>query len=422
MTNSLRILFISLLMQINSLYAFDIPIEKVQKRTFGEKVTVNAKIVQLSNAQQLVTSLLSGHVERYFVQSGESVSNGDKIALINSIELSKMTADYISLNNQYRGLRKNYDAVKNLYDKGMTSLHNLNIKNIEKNEMYAKIQTLDSQLGTLGINADNLKKVTSRYTLFAHSDGKVASILQPLHSIVDNETPLVSIVKNRAFYAKSYLPIQYASFVKIGQKVVIERKHNKHITSKIAQILPELDETTQRLVVLSSIENENANLFINEYVGSTIYFDNSKEYLSVKKTALSFFNNEWVVFVPIEEHEEKGEHGHSNEHLDHDNHDMHEDEEEHSDEELKHDYHDEYSESNKHDEHGHNDENLVHDEHDVHEDEEESEYEAKVVKKITEDDTYVAVVGLNEQEEYVSNNSYYVKSMLLKSSLGEHGH
>jgi len=379
MTNSLSILFISLLMQINSLYAFDIPIEKVQKRAFGEKVTVNAKIVQLSNAQQLVTSLLSGHVERYFVQSGESVRNGDKIALINSIELSKMTADYISLNNQYRGLKKNYDAVKNLYDKGMTSLHNLNVQNIEKNEMLAKIQTLDSQLGTLGINTNKLQKVTSEYTLFAHSDGKIASILQPLHSIVDNETPLVSIVKDRAFYAKSYLPIEYTSFVKIGQKVVIERKYNKDIVSKITQILPELDETTQRVVVLSSIENGDANLFINEYVGSTIYFDNSKEYLSVKKTALSFFNNEWVVFVPIERHNEKDEHGHSNEHLEHD-------------------------------------------EHDMQEDEEEPEYEVKVVEKITQDDTYVAVVGLNEQEEYVSNNSYYVKSMLLKSSLGEHGH
>jgi len=59
-------------------------------------------------------------------------------------------------------------------------------------------------------------------------------------------------------------------------------------------------------------------------------------------------------------------------------------------------------------------------EHDEHEDEE--GFVARVVKIITEDDEYAAVEGINEGEEYVSDKSYYAKSMILKSSLGEHGH
>jgi len=356
--------FILSLMTIVILKALEIPIEKVEIRSFGKSISVNAKIVQLSNTQQLVTSLVDGQVEKYFVQAGQSVKNGQKIAVINSIGLSQMSAEYISLKRQYADLIKNYEAVKNLYDKGMTSMQNLNLQNIQKNEMFAKIETLNSQLNTLGINADNLKKVTSRYTLFSHSDGRIASILQPLHSVVDKETPLVSIVKNRAFYVKSFIPLEYTSSIKIGQKVIIDRKNSKSILSHITQILPEVDETTQRLVVLSSIENSDIDLFINEYVSSLVYFDANKKYLSVKKSALSFYKNEWVVFIPVKEHKEEAE------------------------------KHYEYED-------------------------EETMFEAKVVEIITEDDAYVAVKGLDNKDEYVSNNSYYVKSMLLKSSLGD---
>ena len=54
--------------------------------------------------------------------------------------------------------------------------------------------------------------------------------------------------------------------------------------------------------------------------------------------------------------------------------------------------------------------------------EEEVPYVAHVVEILGEDANYVAVKGLEVGEEYVSDKSYYVKSLLLKSSLGGHGH
>ena len=117
----------------------------------------------------------------------------------------------------------------------------------------------------------------------------------------------------------------------------------------------------------------------------------------MKKSALSFFNNEWVVFVPNEdEHhdEEEGEH--------------HEEESVHMDE-----HGDEGTED--HEEHDGEEEHGGHNE-------EEAPYTLEVVKIITQDEDYVAIKGLHEGEEYVSDKAYYVKSMILKGSLGGHGH
>ena len=273
----------------------------------------------------------------------------------------------------------------------MTSMQEVNNQSIKKDALLAKINALKSQLHTLRIDTSKLKKATPNFTLYAHSAGKVSELLLPLHTVVAVDEAIINIVKEQAFYIKSFVPVEYASSVKVGQKMVI-KYNNRKIISHTTQVLPKLDETTQRIVVLSSVDEQADDLFINAYVSSTLYFTPTKKYVAVQKSALSFFNNEWVVFVPTkEEHEEE---------------------------------HNELEESH---EHAHEGEHNVHDEHDGlaeehDEHEEDSPYEVRVVEIIISDDTFWAVKGLEVGEEYVSDKSYYVKSMMLKSSLGEHGH
>jgi len=353
-----------------SLQAIEIPTEHAKERTFGKKIELNAQIVQLSNASQSIMSVVGGHIEEYYVKIGESVKKNQKIVLIQSITLSKMTAEYLSLKKQYRTQGKSFNATEELYKKGMTSMAALNEQSIKKDELLAKLTSLQSQLNTLGVDTNNLKKASSDFILYAHSDGVVSAILQPLHTSIKDDTPIISLVKDRAYYLKSFLPLKYAQDVKIGQKIVV-KNGDKNIISYITQILPKVDEQTQRIVLLSSINEKANNLYINAYTEATLYFEANESYVSVTKSALSFFNNEWVVFVEKENHEE------------------HEDE--------KHEAHDEHEE----------DEVL---------------FEARVIEIVAQDENFVGVRGLSSGEEYASDKSYYIKSMMLKSSLGGHGH
>ena len=339
-----------------------LPIDTVKEHLFAQKLEVNSQIIQLSSAKQEVTSLLAGHLERYFVKPSQKVKKGQKVALIDSPELSKMTATYLALKQQYAAQKKNYDSVKKLYEKGMTSLQELNRESIKKDALLSKLNTLKSQLHSIGVNPDVLTKPTSSYTLYAHTSGIVSSLELPLHSSVDRERSIVSIVKEHAYYAKSYIPLRYAKALKKGDKIVLDY-FGKQIPSRITQILPEVDEETKRAVSLSAIESDE-KLFIGAFVGSTIYFGEKKRHLAVKKSALSFFNNEWVVFLPKEE---------------------------------------EKSETKKESE----------------EEEEEIPYDIAVVKIITTDDKYAAIEGLRPGQKYISGKSYYVKSALLKGSLGD---
>jgi RND family efflux transporter MFP subunit len=381
------------------LYAIEIPTSHAKVRAFGKKVELNSKVIQLSNAKQSIMSLVSGHIEEYFVQVGSEVKKGDKIALIESISLSKMTADYISLKKQFFAQNRNYKATKKLYDKGMISLQELNSESIKKDALMAQINALNSQLNMLGIDANSLKKASPNYILYAHSDGKVSKLLQALHSSVNEDTPIISVIKNQAFYIKTFLPLKYASAVKVGQEISVDA-NGKSIKTHITQILPEVDMKSQRIVVLSSVDEPTNALFINAFVASTLYFDTDKKYVAVEKSALSFFNNEWVVFIPKkDEHDELESH---DGHEEHDSHDL--------DDHETHDKHDTLDDLDNHET------------HDDHADEGEKPYDIRVVEIVTSDDKYMAILGLKAGEAYVSDKSYYVKSMMLKSSLGGHGH
>jgi len=349
-----KIILVTLWLSI-SVMAAGLPTAYTKKHLFGKSVALNSKVIQLSNAQQSVMSLVDGYIERYYVVAGEKVHTGQKIAVIKSTVLSKLTSDYISFKEQFIALEKNYNATKTLYAKGMTSMLELNTQSMQRDAIIHKIASLKSQLETLGIKADKLRKASSEYILYAHSAGTVSALVQPLHAVVRATTPIISIVKDRAFYIKSYLPLEYADAVKIGQKVVVNDGKKKFITH-ITKILPELDEKTQRIIILSTVDKKVDDLYINSYLPSTLYFNTDKEYIAVKKSALSFFNNEWVVFIPNKETKQK---------------------------------------------------------------ESEIQYEPRVVKVITQDEQYVGVDGIKAGQEYVSDKAYYAKSMLLKSSLGD---
>ena len=366
-----------------TLFASEIPTQKVKLHNFNTSVGLNAQVIQLANAEQSITALVSGHLENYYVKPAQKVKKGQRVALLESIVVSKMSASYIALKKQLSAVSKNYESTKKLYKKGVASMQELNNQEIKKSEINANLTALKSQLETLGINATTLKKATANFVLYAHSDGVVSSLLKPLHSSVSTDEAVISIVKNQAYYIKSFLPLEYAREVKLGDKIVVNYA-NQEIVTHITQILPKLDEVSQRVIVLSSVDENVQNFFINSYVEATLYFGEAREYLAVEKSALSFFNNEWVVFVPQEE-----EHGHEDEH--------------HDDEKVEEEKH----EGEEHGEH-HEDEELP--------------YTLEVVKIITQDDKYVAIEGLHEGEEYVSEKAYYVKSMLLKGSLGGHGH
>ena len=367
--------------------AFSNPIsmDHAKLKPLGKIVKTNAQITQLSDQKQKIVSRLPGHVEEYFVKTGQQIKTGDKVALIESIDLSKMSAEYIALRQQAKAAREQLATAKKLYKKGLTSQNELNQNIIEIENVLAKQNALESQMKSLGIDASKLTEATDQFILYAHADGVVGEIFVPLHSNVNAEDKLMSVVNQNGYYAIAYLGLEDAMKVSdktTGFVTVADKKYPAHFV----QLLPTIDEETQRAKVLFMMMKNPKNILINAFTEMEISLAPYTEAVMVKKSALTLFQGEWVVFVEAD-HEGEG----------------HEGEEAHG--------HDEHEKDAGHDE-----------EEEGHEEHEKAPYAAKVVEVIAYNGDNVAIKGLKAGEEYVSDGVYFVKSMILKSSLGEHGH
>jgi len=395
-------------------FSSTIKVEHATMQPLGSMVHTNAQITQLSSQKQEIVSRLSGHLEAYYVTPGQDVKSGDKIALIESIKLSKMTAEYLALIKQLQAAKNQKNTAMTLHKKGLASQNDVSSAIISMENIRAKKSALSSQLHSLGIKPETLTTPTDQFVLTAHADGVVATILAPLHSNVDAQTVLLTLVNQSGYYAVAYLGVNDAMKVTKKTKGWLNIAE-KPYPSTFVQLLPNIDKETQRAKVLFSINNSPSNLLLGAFTQMDISLAPYTDAIMVKKSALSLFKGEWVVFAKKEnikkEHEEAGHHDEKSDH-------------DHEDEKAEHDDHDHdaHTSDKGHEEHADDDEEEGHEGHGGHEEHEEAPYAAKVVEIIAYSGDYVAIKGLQADEEYVSDGVYFVKSMILKSSLGEHGH
>ena len=388
-------------------FASAIKVEHAELKPLGMIIQTNAQITQLSNQKQEIVSRLTGHLERYYVEAGQYVKGGAKVALIESIELSKMTAEYLALIQQAKAADIQKNASMKLHKKGLSSQNDLSNAIIALEEIRSKQNALASQLKSLGLNPSKLTEATDKFIIYAHADGVVGKIIAPLHSNVNAQTLLMTLVNQNGYYAVAYLSLKDAMHVTKETKGWV-KVADKTYPSHFVQLLPNIDPETQRAKVLFQIENSPSNLLLGAFTEIDISLSPTQDVVMVKKSALTLFKGEWVVFVE-KEHEEEAHHDGKSDH-------------DHDKEKAEHDDHDHDAHNNDKGEEDHADHEEEEEGHGEHGEHEEVPYAATVVEVIAYVGDDVAIKGLKAEEEYVSNGVYFVKSMILKSSLGEHGH
>ena len=353
-----------LLFLILNLYASEIKTDTVREELIGKILKTNAKIIQLNNQSQNIVSQIGGHIEKYFINTGDFVKKGSPVAKIKSLTISKMSSEFLGLRKELQSQNKRFENLKKLFEKGLTASRDLEQERMKLENLNSRYLSLKMQLKTLGI--EKLDSVIDTFIVKAHTEGRVDKIFISLHSNVDPFTPIVSVLGNKKFFAMAYLNIDEALNLpkNIKGELILS---NKRYRCSFLQLLPKVDEETQQAKLLFSIENGEKPFLLNAYALMKIEVLPYKREKVIKQTALTMMEGDWVVFIPKEEDEEDHLHKHKEEH------------------------------------------------HEIL-------YEPKVVKVVEFLGDKAIIKGLKNGEEYVSEGVYFVKSLILKSKLGEHGH
>ena len=231
------------------------PVKVQTARSVAVNDTTEYVATLKSRDSAVIMPQVEGQITQIYVHSGQHV--GADARLI-QIDPSKQQATVKNQEDaraaqlaQVKWAQQNYERVSGLANAGVVSRQDLDQARATRDAAQAQYQALDSAVREQQVQLHY-------YQVVAPRAGIVGDIPVRVGDRVTTTTPLTTVDKPGTLEAYIYVPIERASQLRLNMPVQIMDSSGHAIAeSRISFISPQVDNTTQTVLVKSRIANNN---------------------------------------------------------------------------------------------------------------------------------------------------------------------
>jgi RND family efflux transporter MFP subunit len=264
-----------------------------------------ARAVPLQDTTEYVATLKSrdaaiimpqveGQITEIEVHSGDHVTPGD---VLMQIDPSKQKATVSSLEQNRAAqqatvewAKQQYDRAHGLYTAGVVSRQDLDQAKSTLDAAQAQLHALDAQIQEQQVQLHY-------YRVTASTSGIVGDIPVRVGDRVTTTTTLTTVDKPGSLEAYVYIPVERSTQLKMDMPVQIVDSEGKAIAdSRISFISPQVDNTTQTVLVKARIANNEDKLRNLQFIRARVIWG-SHEGPVVPILAVSRIGGQYFVFV-----------------------------------------------------------------------------------------------------------------------------
>lgn len=258
----------------------------------------------------IVSPRVSGVVKELFVDWGDPVKKGQKLAVLDSVELGEVRANYKKAMAMVRMAKKNYSREKTLYKQKISSTkHFLEAENayeqaqIELKALKEKLILMGQQEGDIQDIAED--QVSSLFILSAPFDGTVVEKNVAIGELKDAFAPIVTISDLTNLWVWFDIYEKDIPIVKPGNKVMISVASypNEQFEGLVTHIGVTVDEKTRTVKVRAEVDNRHEKLKPGMFAKVLLLHQSEKtnSLPVVPDEAVQTDGQEHFVFVPLHE-------------------------------------------------------------------------------------------------------------------------
>jgi RND family efflux transporter MFP subunit len=268
-----------------------------------------ARLVPISDTTEYVATLKSrdsaiimpqveGQITEIHVHSGDHVSRG---AFLIEIDPTKQQATVNSQEHNRAAQEANlkwaqeqYDRISALAAAGVVSKQDLDQARSARDSAQAQLRALDAQLQEQQVQLHY-------YRVAAPTDGIVGDIPVRVGDRVTTTTVLTTVDKPGSLEAYVYIPVERSPQLKMNMPVdIVDGEGNVIASSRVSFVSPQVDNTTQTVLIKARIANNEDKLRTLQFVRARVVWGTHQGPV-VPILAVSRLGGQYFAFVAEEQ-------------------------------------------------------------------------------------------------------------------------
>jgi RND family efflux transporter MFP subunit len=266
-----------------------------------------AKAVPISDATEYVATVKSrdsmvimpqveGQITQILVHSGDRVAAGAPLVEIDPLKqqatVKSQESAQAALQANALWTKQQYERNKELFAAGVVSKQDLD-------QAKAAMDSAESQIEAAGAQVSEQQVQLHYYKVVAPRAGIVGDVPVRVGDRVTTSTQLTTVDQPGSLEAYVYVPIEQSGLLKMGLPVQIVDSEGKVLAdTRITFISPEVDNSTQSVLVKARIANGNDALRQSQFVRARVVFG-SHQNPEVPILAVSRLAGQYFAFVAV---------------------------------------------------------------------------------------------------------------------------
>src|SRR5579864_5446210 len=247
-----------------------------------------------SRDSAVIMPQVEGQVTQIYVHSGESVAARAPLMEIDPLKQqatvksqeSSRAAQLANLN----WTKQQYERAQGLYSAGVVSKQDLDQAKSTLDAAQAQMESLDAQVNEQQVQLHYYKVV-------APWNGIVGDIPVHVGDRVTTSTQLTTVDKPGSLEVYVYVPIERSSQLKMNMPVqVLDGSGNIIGDSRVSFISPQVDNTTQTILVKARIANSHDKLRQSQFIRARVIWGTQKNPV-VPVLAVSRIGGQYFAFI-----------------------------------------------------------------------------------------------------------------------------
>lgn len=284
---------------------------KIEQKQLTSSLKANGILKVPNQNKASITPLYRGIVKDIFVQPGNSVRKGQKIATLANPEFISLQEEYLSLGAKVTYADQEFKRQKEMNSQNAGALKNYQQSEAELSTLKARRSAIGKQLELLDIHPERLsgENIQSVITVISPLDGVISKVLINIGSNADMSTPIAEVVDNSQLHLDLYIYEKDLPKVRTGQTIHFTLTNNpgKEYDAEIYAVSNTFEDATKALTVHATVKGNKTGLIDGMSITALVSLENATVPAVPTDAIVNYQGNDYI-FVKTDSHSEAEHH------------------------------------------------------------------------------------------------------------------